>query len=629
MATWVLMTVGLVAFASATRIRWSRALILILSLGILLYGVSGLVHGGTTTAAAGTFPLSPLRAWFLLVLGLVSSMSAWYRWGYHDDSAASRAWSSLFLLSMMTVIVSNSVWVFMTAWEGMTITSFFLVTTHHEHPRVLQAGYIYLVMSQLSAMLILAGMLVMGTTLHSLNFSVWAIHAPALSPATKNLIFALLGLGFSIKSGVVPFHIWLPRAHPVAPTPVSSLMSGAMIKLGIFGIIQFLLIDLGPTAQFWPLLVLAAGALSALLGVLYALMEHDLKRLLAYHSVENIGIILLGVGTMGVGLDWHRPTLVALGLAAALFHTLNHAIFKSQLFFAAGAVQQHTGTLDAARLGGLVRTLPGIAWGFVAGSMAICGLPPFNGFVSEWLTFRGLLGLAFPHGGLLAVGGLGLAMVLGLTGALAGVCFVKATGVVFLGEPRIQVPHHAIPASMTWPVLGLGIIALILGVVPEPLLHVISQIYPGGVAQTSGMPLAVPAQAWIVALVLVAGTALMAIISRVGSLATVPRWACGRIPDASMQLTSTSFTQAIRTTFAVIYRPHRTLQSWGPHAPEFPERLVYQGGTQAVWERHLYQPLYQLIWRVSHLSARLQAGPVRLYLIYLLGTVGLMLALLH
>lgn len=620
-----LFTLGCVAVVGYRWPRWSRVLNLLLSLGILAYGGYGLWHG-MSTIGSGALALSPLRAWFLLVLGLVASLSSWYRWGYHENPASLRFWLPLFLLSMMTVILANNLWVFMTAWESMTITSFFLVTTHHERPDVLKSGYIYLVMSQVSAMAILAGMLVMATHLHSVDFSVWAERGPAIPQGAKSLIFGLLGLGFGMKSGVVPFHVWLPRAHPVAPAPVSSLMSGAMIKLGIFGVLQFLLFDLGTTARWWPLLILAMGAISSLLGVLYALMEHDLKRLLAYHSIENMGIILFGVGVMGVGIDWHHPAWVAVGLVASLFHTLNHALFKSQLFLAAGAVEQHTGTLDVDHLGGLVRTIPGIALGFIAGSLAISGLPPFNGFVSEWLTFRGLLGLAHSTG-LLGLYGLGLMMVLGLTGALAGLCFVKASGVVFLGEPRQPVSRQPLPASLTGSVLALAAISLLLGVFPQPLLHLLNGIDPAYHVNPASMLL--PARVPLIAGLLAAAVAVFAGLSRVWAVRMVPRWSCGRDVDPSMQFTSASFTKAIRTTFAVIYRPHRQVQRVGSGAPDFPTRLLYRGGTVPVWEHYVYRPVYGLLWRASHLSSRIQRGPVRLYLAYLLATVGLMLALLH
>ena len=631
MVYWALISAAcLTASAGMAYRRWSNVSVLMLSLGILILGAVGLIGKVTTALIPGVYALTPLGSWFLIVLGVVATMSAWYRWGYGDHGRTSSLWLPIFLVSMASVILAANVWAFLTAWEAMAASSFFLVTTDHHKSEVLQSSYIYLVMSQVSAMFLLAGFMAVSSQLHSYDFAVWTAHAAALSSSTKTLVFVLLGLGFAIKSGVVPFHIWLPRAHPIAPAPVSALMSGAMIKLGIFGIMQFALIDLGVTSRALPIAVLAVGAVSAVLGVLYALMEHDLKRLLAYHSIENIGIILLGVGVMGVGIDWRQPPLVVLGLAASLFHTLNHAIFKTQLFLAAGAVEKHTGTLDADQLGGLIRTIPGVAVGFLIGSMAISALPPFNGFVSEWLTFRGLLGVASHSAGLLALYGLGLAMALGLTGGLAGLCFVKAFGTIFLGEPRKQVAHDLIPRKMTSPILALGLVSLLLGIFPQPLLRLATQADPQATFSTFALSgLLVSPKTLIIAAVLLVGTALFAAASRVWDVATVPRWSCGRIPDASMQLTSASFTKAIRTTFAVIYRPHRELTQLGQHVPDFADRLVFHGGTVPIWERHVYRPLYRLIWKVSHFSTRIQAGPVRLYLAYLLGTVGLMIAVIH
>ncbi len=624
---WGILALAALATVTYRRERITRTMSLLLSIGILTYGVIGLWHDTPWGSWAGLVQLTALRSWFLVILGLVATMSTWYSVGYHGLRPSTHFWLPMFLFSMLMVILAANLWVFMTAWESMTITSFFLVTTHPWRPHVLKSGYIYLVMSQISAMLILSGFMMIDAHLHTAQFAVWASRAADLPLATKSLIFALLGLGFGVKSGVVPFHIWLPRAHPVAPAPVSSLMSGAMIKLGIFGIVQFLLLDLGPSNHFWPWIILAIGAASSLLGVLYALMEHDVKRLLAYHSIENIGIILLGLGVMSLGIDRHHPLWVALGLTASMFHTLNHAVFKSQLFLAAGAVEQHTGSLDIDHLGGLIRTIPGIALGFMMGSMAISALPPFNGFISEWLTFRGVLGLIRPGSATLSLYGLGLAMVLALTGALAGLCFVKASGLTFLGEPRHPVDHHPLPFSMVGSILGLGTVALVLGVVPQPVLDVLYHIDP--VLRIAPAELLVPLHIRVIVGVLVIGSALFAGISRVWEVRTVPRWACGRMPDSAMQYTSPSFTKSIRTTFALIYRPQRTIVRLGADAPDFPDTIVYRGETVSIWEQYLYRPAYNTIWRVSHWSTRIQRGPVRLYLAYLLGTVGILLAVLH
>ena len=573
------------------------------------------------------FSLNSLQAWFLLILGIVSIASAWYRFGYRDhDSFTTSFWLPLFLASMVGVISANNLWVFMTAWELMSITSFFLVIAHKDEPGVLKSGYVYLIMSQLSAFAILSGFLLTATFLHSVDFSQWALSAHTLPSDIKSWIFILLFLGFGVKSGIIPFHIWLPRAHPIAPSPVSGLMSGAMIKLGVFGIMQFLLIDLGQTNVIWPIILLIAGAVSSLLGVLYALMEHNLKRLLAYHSIENIGIIFLGIGVMGIGIDLHDANLETIGMIAALFHALNHAVFKSQLFLVAGAVEQHTGTLDANHLGGLIRTIPGIAIGFLTGSMAISALPPFNGFASEWITFRGLIAMITTSSAWWTLLAITMTLILAMTSALAGMCFVKASGVIFLGQPRQPVRHERIPNSMTWPIFILAGLNLVLGVFSKPISQVISSIEPD---TSFPIPISlISVHSGFVALLLFVIIGVLVLLTRPWQAQEVPRWSCGRIPDASMQFTSSSFTKSIRTTLAFIYRPHRKLTRLGEHK-YFPQRIVYESGINPIWERYVYNPGYRFAWWLSKHSTRLQAGPVRLYLTYLLTTVAIMLLLLH
>lgn len=623
-----LIIVGLCASLFASKRYLSLGLTLTFSILTTALAIWELWNPGGSGLITVYFALSPLRSWFLLILGVVSVASSWYRFGYREHNGSMTSfWFPLFLTSMVGVISAQDVWVFMTAWEIMSVTSFFLVIVHHDHEGVLESGYIYLVLSQFSAVAILLGLLLMGASVHSMNFATWALLAHSLPVGTKSWIFGLLGLGFAVKSGMVPFHIWLPRAHPIAPAPVSGLMSGVMIKLGVFGVVQFLLIDLGPTNVVWSIVLLVAGSISSLLGVLYALMEHDLKRLLAYHSIENIGIIFLGLGVMALGIDLNRPIMETLGMMAALFHTLNHALFKSQLFLAAGAVEQHTGTLDVERLGGLIRTVPGIAVGFLAGSMAISALPPFNGFISEWITFRGVLSLVNGSTAWLAVFGLAVAVVLAMTSALAGMCFVKASGVIFLGEPRAQVRHDRIARTMTWPILVLAGLNLMLGIFPTPIAQIISSLHRGLVPK--GSTQLVPMHAVIIALLLLITFFVVLFFSRPWRVQEVPRWSCGRVPDASMQFTSTSFTKAVRTTLAVIYRPHRHLTRVGAYAQDFPEKLIYEGGTSPIWERYIYRPGYRCAWWLSKHTTRIQAGSVRLYLIYLLGTVGIMLLLLR
>ncbi|WP_242848366.1 proton-conducting transporter membrane subunit [Sulfobacillus thermosulfidooxidans] len=619
---------GMILALLALMRRRTYGFTIVWGMTMVSVAVAGLfVHIGDNFLA-----LSPLRSWFLMILGLGVSFSSWYRIGYEPEQRATTHngsfWFVMFVTSMMTVIVAQNVWLFMTSWELMTVTSFFLVVSHPEREGVIPAGFVYLVMSQVSALCILLGLLLMGLNLHSMNFSDWYQGGVNLPPHIKLEIFSLLATGFAIKSGIVPFHIWLPRAHPVAPAPVSSLMSGVMIKLGVFGIIQFVLIDLGPLYKGTALALLAFGAISGLLGVLYALMERDLKTFLAYSSIENMGIIFLGLGTMALGIDTHQPLWISLGLIASLLHSLNHAIFKTQLFLAAGAVEKHTHTLNMDHLGGLQRTIPFIATGFLVGSLAISGIPPFNGFISEWMTLRALLEITQYLRGFTAIFFMIMAFIMVLTASLALLGFVQAFGVTFLGQARAKRAQCEVPQTMRWPIGILAGLALLIGIYPNPLFGIMARTDPHvilAVPFSVTRSLHAPVIAGMLALII----GVLVVISRPWDVTIRPRWACGRESKPSMQWTSASFTKAVRTTFALIYRPHRRLERIGLYARDFPEKLVYKGGTTPFWERYIYGPSYRWVWMISRYSTKIQAGPVRLYLTYLLATIGLMLWFVH
>jgi len=601
--------------------RWpSRAAIGLLAGAILGLGIYSWFRPWTTDQLAAT----PLSSVFLILLGVVGIAVAWFRYGYREHGQPQVAgWLPWFFISMAGVLLANTVWVFMTAWEIMALTSFFLVIADRQPPNILKQGYIYWVMSQMSAMAILAGFFLLAATLHSVHLSEWAQAARYLPLSTKMTVFWLLLLGFGTKSGLVPFHVWLPRAHPVAPASVSALMSGVMIKLGIFGVMQFVIGDLGPMPEWTGLAIIALGALSAVTGVLYAVMETDLKRLLAYSSIENIGIIVVGLGLGALGEDTGHPALWIGGLLASLFHTVNHGLFKSQLFMAAGAVEQHTGTLDADRLGGLIHTIPGVFWAFFAGAMALSGLPPLSGFASEWLTFQTLLtNLRFfqAAGGLVMLAaGLGLAASAGL----ALMTMVKAVGVIFLGEPRRPVGHRPLPAGLVSPLLVLSTLSLAIGVFPAVAIRELARVVT---ANWFPLPtLGVLDHLPVILLALGGLVAGLQAMSRRTDTRAVPRWATGREASSAMQWTSVSMTKSVRTTFALLYRPHRQLIREGTEARYYPERLQYQGGTEAVWDRYFYRPLYRVAWRLSHWVTRVQAGPIRWYVAYVLVTTGVFL----
>ncbi len=345
----------------------------------------------------------------------------------------------MFVLSMVGVALAGDAFTFLIAWETMSLASFGLVLADHRRAEVRSAAWVYLVMTHTATACITVAFLLLANNAGSLAFTAWAAAAPVLDPRLGDVVFILGLIGFGTKAGAIPFHVWLPRAHPVAASAVSALMSGVMIKLGIYGLVRLGFDWLAPGPLWWGALIIVIGAVSAMLGVLYALMQHDLKRLLAYHSVENIGIILLGAGVALVARSTGAGGLVVIGLSAALFHVVNHAVFKALLFLGAGAIDSAVATREVGRLGGLVHRMPVTALCFFVGSAAISALPPLNGFASEWLTFQALLGLGrglAPSATALVplVAGGGLA----LTGALAVACFVKAFGISFLGLPRSQ-----------------------------------------------------------------------------------------------------------------------------------------------------------------------------------------------
>ena len=410
--------------------------------------------------------MDALSAFFLLpILGLsivAALYGGQYLMAYRSRKDLGAAWFffNLLVASMVMVALARNGVLFLLAWEIMSLASFFLVTFEDEKESVRQAGWTYLVATHLGTAFLLVLFLVLGRQAGSLDFDRFVAASASISPVA-GVVFLLALIGFGTKAGFMPLHVWLPEAHPAAPSHVSALMSGVMIKTGIYGLLRTLTF-LGQPESWWGWVLIGIGLTSGLGGVLFALAQHDLKRLLAYHSVENIGIIALGLGAGVLGLALNQPALAVLGLAGGLLHVLNHALFKGLLFLGAGAVIQATGTRDIDHLGGLIRRMPWTAAMFLTGSLAICGLPPLNGFVSEFLIYVG----AFEGIGLPGVSVWGAATIAGLAmiGGLAVACFTKAFGIVFLGEPRSdQARHgHEVGWVMLAPmaVLALGCVAV-------------------------------------------------------------------------------------------------------------------------------------------------------------------------
>src|SRR5713101_4828272 len=391
--------------------------------------------------------IDPLAGFFLMLLGSVSAGISVYAAGYFGNEPSGRLTLislqyHVFLASMAFVLLADDAYLFMVAWETMALSSYFLVITDHHLAAIRRAGFLYLLIAHLGAIAILLCFGVLHGGRGDYTFD--ALRAAHLQPAWATAAFLLAFFGFGAKAGMIPLHAWLPEAHPAAPSPVSALMSGIMIKTAIYGMVRVIYDLIGNVRWEWGLVVLTIGAATTLFGVLYALMQHDLKRLLAYHSVENIGIILLGLGMSMVFIGFGHAAAGVLGLIAALYHTINHAVFKGLLLLGAGTILHSSGLRDLNEMGGLIRRMPNTAFYFLIGALAISALPPLNGFVSEWLTFQtALQAPLIEHGVVRSLVPL-FAATLALAGALTAMCFVKVFGVAFLGRAReAQRASHA------------------------------------------------------------------------------------------------------------------------------------------------------------------------------------------
>ena len=579
---------------------------------------------------------------FLVALGIVGTAASVYALGYHEAgrSRVDTLAYVIFLASLALVFGSASAFSFLFAWELMAISSAILVIGPKPGRTVVQAGYVYIAMTHLATAAIAIAFALWAAGAGSPDFAAFPAAAATLDGPTRDLVFLLLLVGFGTKAGMIPLHIWLPRAHPVAPSHVSALMSGVMIKAGIYGLIRFGIELLGAGPAWWALLVLAIGATSAILGVLYALAEHDLKRLLAFHSIENIGIILLGLGVALLGTTLDATPLVVVGLAAALFHTINHALFKGLLFLGAGAVQSATHTRDLNRLGGLARLMPLTALTFGIGAAAISGLPPLNGFASEWLTFQGLLSAGGATGldPLARFAAYGAVGALALTAALAVACFVKATGMTFLALPRSPAAAsalevgHSMRAAMA--ALAIGCVAAGLGATPISAvlagvarsLHVV-----GGDPVAAGALVPPPTigtyQPLLVTAALVSSMIVILAVSRYRAMSArrAATWTCGIAPEPVFEYTATSFSKLLRMYFERVLRPDREIIVELHAGTPFPRRVTYRSEVDHLIESRVYGPLHRASIALSVAVRRVQHGTLQLYLAYTVVTVVILL----
>ncbi len=579
--------------------------------------------------------LDALSSFFLVCVFLVSGLSAVYGGGYLRAYIGKRRLApalfffNLLVASMAVVAIARDGILFLIAWEVMSLASFFLVTFENEREDVRRAGMTYLIASHLGVVLLFVLFAVLGRGAGTYDFDTFvAASAPAAGLA--NICFLLALVGFGTKAGFWPVHIWLPDAHPAAPSHVSALMSGVMIKMGIYGLLRTLTF-LGPPPAWWGAFVVGVGAISGVAGVLHALAQHDLKRLLAYHSVENIGIIALGIGLGLLGQSQGNASVAFLGYAGGLLHVLNHGLFKGLLFMGAGSVLHGTGTRDIETLGGLYRPMPTTAATFLVGSVAICGLPPLNGFVSEWLIYVGAFGGAAHFPTVWAVSSLVTVPALALIGGLAAACFVKAFGVVFLGEPRTAAASNAHEAgsAMRAPMILGALLCIAIGLWPTGAIQLVSPAatllgrMPAAPADVAGPLLAITR----VAVVLLALMALLALLRhallRGREVTQAATWGCGyAAPSPRMQYTSTSFAEPLLAPFASVISSRVSQE--GPSG-YFPAKSHYEEhiGDMA-GERFLIPGTRRVIRALSRLRV-IQQGRLQLYLVYIAVTLVVLL----
>ncbi len=586
------------------------------------------------------FRLDALAGFFLFLIGIGSAGVSIYAAGYFERETPQRLrliglQYHAFLAAMALVVLADDAYLFMLAWESMALASYFLVTTDHRLRAIRSAGFLYLLIAHVGAIALLLcfGILQGGGGLDAYTFE--ALRGAELTPFWATVAFVLAFAGFGAKAGMLPLHAWLPEAHPAAPSPVSALMSGIMLKTAIYGMVRVIYDLIGDVTWQWGLTVAITGALTALFGVLYALMQHDLKRLLAYHSVENIGIILIGIGLSMVFIATGHPAAGVLGLIAGLYHTLNHAIFKGLLFLGAGSILHATGLRNLNDMGGLIRRMPATAMYFLVGALAISALPPLNGFVSEWLTFQTALQAALLADGVLRSLVPLLAAMLALAGALTAMCFVKVYGIAFLGQPRA--PRHAPDASrqrgdagfherlgMAW----LALWCVVLGVFPSTVVGLLDRV---AVSVTGhGLPRAALDSGWLwlvparpeqasyapaifLITILIVFALTFAGVRWIwhGRLRRSAPWDCG-FPEQSarMQDTADAFGQPIRWIFGPIYRIRRRVPAPDDAKPRFELEVA-----DRLWHA-LYLPIARLVDWVCARVSLLQQGRISIYLLY-------------
>jgi hydrogenase-4 component B len=595
-------------------------------------GFWALAAGGTYGASFSNgfsprFGVDGLTAFFLGMLGLVGAPTVFFASRYLEPGRRARATTvliGLFVLMLAEVVCARDPLTFLAGWELMTLIPAALILVSRSDRSARRTVFVYVALTHLAGA---------GTWIAVLL----AAHAGAFGGGTAiahgsglQIAIALTALiGMGTKAGVMPLHSWLPRAHPIAPAPVSALMSGVMIKVAVYGLIRVLVEWLGVLPLWIGVIVLALGALSAVGGVVYALFQHDLKRLLAFHSIENVGIIVLGIGACLLLRARGSDTWAAFALAAALLHTLNHAVFKSLLFLGAGSFERAAGSLELDRLGGLLRRMPWTGGAFLVGAMAIAGLPPLNGFASEWLTLQALIHIPAAGGiGSGLVGALALA-ALAATAALAVLCFVKVVGLVLLGPPRTAASAAATeaPVEMRAAVVLLAAACVVLGVAPGLLFGLLVGLAPWHARTATSVGLHLPGTGGLptagFAVALLGVTAAFVLLRGRRVAAVAPTWASGQLIEPELRWTSAGFTKPLRLVLETVLRPQREIVVRTEHGVL--QEVSYSGRVPQLLEERVFGPAVRLALIGAARARRLQTGRIGTYVAYLIALVLVLL----
>lgn len=629
---------------------------LVSSIAVLWLGSAFTYQIGSTFSFLNfSFNVDKLSAFFIFIISLISLLASIYGIGYVKhfykkyNIGALGFFYHLFIIGMLLVVSAADGIFFLIVWEIMSVASYFLVVYDRHDENNVKAGFLYLVMTHVGTAFIIVAFLWLYKFTGSFDFAAIKSGLALIPLSIKNIIFLLTLIGFGTKAGIIPFHIWLPAAHPAAPSHVSALMSGVMIKVGIYMMMRLFLDILQPIPVWWGITVLLIGSISALLGVLYAITEHDIKKLLAYHSIENIGIILLGLGSALTFYSLDLPSLALLGLMAALFHTLNHAIFKALLFLSAGSVINETHTRNMEEYGGLIKYMPQTAMFFLIGSMAISALPPFNGFFSEWLTFQtlfqGIMRLDSSLQWIFIIASGSLAF----TGGLALACFVKAFGVTFLARPRSSAVAAAKESAWSLRIsMGvLAILSLLFGIFSGFLTILFEKIgqdftifqnTPSFVSVSSGQSLTVgigfaatsaPVLFGLLVLVIIFTMFIFRyVINKNQKIKRGATWDCGTNLTPRMEITATGFARSIVLIFRGVLKPsiQHEVEYHDAESRYLPQSRAVTLGVGNMYDAYFYKPLHKMVKGLSLRIKNIQSGNVNVYISYIF--IALIVALL-